>query len=167
MLNTHFEQAAKAVKSLNTKTNGMYGHLLAFAHEHRTNGADALRDHFKAQEKLATLHVKVEMGKNSTYKVAKGKLIKAVELGIALVDADGKPIGKTALEEAIKGVEGASAEAEDKKAPATPFDQFTLALATASDAAKSIPDTDIAMAAGQVQVLLEALVKRIPVAKAA
>jgi len=161
MLNEHYKKAATAVRTMNKSGNTMFGALLRFAHEHRTNGVDALRDHFKAQEKLALSEMKAEMTKNSTYKVAKGKLLKAVELGIELVDANGEAIGKTALEGKIKEAETAATPAAPK-VPATPFDLFSAAIKAASEAADKVEAKDCAIAAGLVSTLYKKLADRIP-----
>lgn len=167
-MNEHFKKAASAVKAIESKGKGMFNALLAFAHDHRTNGADALREHFKAQEKLASVEMKVEMTKNSTYKVAKGKLVKAVELGIELVDTDGKPIGKTALEEKIKEVEGTADESEkETKAVLVPAQEFAELILAASKSADKLADTDITTACAQVSDLYKKLADRLPMAKAA
>jgi hypothetical protein len=162
MLNTHFQKAAAAVKTLNSKASGMYGHLVMFAVENKSLTHEQLKDLFKAQEKLASSQLKVEMGKNSTYKVAKGKIIKAVELGIALVDANGKPVGKTDLEGKIKDAEAALAGPVTPKAEPTAFDKLQMAVAVASEQAKLIDEKDCAIAAGLVSTLYKVLADRIP-----
>jgi hypothetical protein len=159
MLNEHYSKAITAVKTMNKSGTSVFGALLTFAHEHRLNGTDALKAHFKAQEKLASSEKKVEMTKNSTYKVAKGKLVKAVELGIDLMP-DGKALGKTALEDMIADLEG-------PKVPKSDFDKFSDALNTAAKHADKVADADIAIAAGLVSTLYAKLAARIPSAKAA
>jgi hypothetical protein len=163
MLNEHYSKAITAVKTMNKSGTSVFGALLTFAHEHRLNGTDALKAHFKAQEKLASSEKKVEMTKNSTYKVAKGKLVKAVDLGIDLMP-DGKPMGKTALEEKIAEVEDALGGGTPAK---TDFDKFSAALNTASKHADKVSDADVAIAAGLVSTLYAKLAARIPSAKAA
>lgn len=161
MLNEHYKKAAQAVKTMNKSGNSMFGALLAFAHSHKGDGFEALKAQFKAQEKLASDEMKVEMGKNSTYKVAKGKLIKAVELGIPLVDADGKALGKTDLEGKIKEIEDALAGPATPKAEPTPFDLFQAAMKAASEASDKVDAKDAPIMAGMALTLLKKLEARI------
>lgn len=165
-MNEHYKKAAASVKTMNKSGTSMFGALLRFAHDFRTNGAESLKEQFKAHEKLATAEMKVEMTKNSTYKVAKGKLVKAVELGIELVDAEGKAIGKTDLESKIKDAEGAPAPAKPA-AEATDFDKFSQALALASELSDKVKTDDTPIAAGLVSTLYKKLADRMPVAAAA
>lgn len=166
MLNEQFLKAVKAVKAIDSKGKGLFNALRDFVIEIKATDAEALRGYFKAQEQYATTLMKVSMSQNSTYKVAKGKLLKAVELGVRLTDSNGKLLGKSALEDAIKAAEGPAAP-KTPTAPATPFDQCMVAISVLAENAAKVVDKDIAMIAGPVQTLLDQLVKRIPVPIAA
>lgn len=165
MLNENFRKAAASVKAIMAKGKGMWAALSAFAVEYQTNGAEALREQFKAQEKLANSEFKLEIQKNSTYKVAKGKLIKAVELGIPLVDAKGKPMGKTALEEAIKVAEGP--KPTEPKVVLTPALEFAELVMAASKTADTLAVTDMTTACSMVSDLYKKLADRLPMPMAA
>jgi hypothetical protein len=144
-MNENFQKAAAAVKTLNSKGNSMWGALVAFALDASTNGASALKDNFKIEERLAAATMRVEMGKNSTYKVAKSVIVRATEMGIPLVDKDGKARGKTDVEADIKlGKEEKSAS-----------EKFKVAMNTATSIAAKLEAKDIPVAAGLVKELLE------------
>jgi hypothetical protein len=168
MLNKQFEIVGKAVKAIDGKAKGIFGAILAFAIEVKPTDVEQLRGYIKAQEQIVGDTMKVKLGGNSTYKVAKGKVLKAVELGIPLVGKNGKPVGKTALEDAIKAKElELAGPAAPVKAPATPFDNCMVALGVLADEAKKIEDKDIVLLCGPMQATLDALMKRIPQPKAA
>lgn len=166
MLNEQFAVAVKAVKAIDSKGKGLFNALRDYVMAMGVVGIEEMRGYFKAQEQLATTLMKVNMTQNSTYKVAKGKLLKAIELGVSLTDSNGKPLGKTALEDAIKAASPAPTPASTPF-PVSPFDQCMVALGVVSDESKKIPDSDIALLCGPVQALLDQLSKRTPVAIAA
>ena len=170
MLNANYPTAAKAVKAIDSKGKGLWNALHSFAQEIASLGVESVREKFKEQEKLAADHVKVAMTKNSTYKVAKGKLIKAIELGISLVDAKGKPKGKTAIEEEIKaldGGKGGAEEPEEEKSNLTPAQQFAELVLAAGRLVPTLQDADIQTAASMVSDLYGQVASRLPLLKAA
>lgn len=153
-MHTHYEKAAACVKTLNKKGEGLWSHLVLFAVEVGVHGHDVLKDNFKEQEKLATVEAKVEMGKNSTYKVAKSVLVRACEYGVAIVDASGKPRGKTDIEKEL--------EAHKTKKPAP--DRFKIVMNSASTIADELTAHECITATALVQDLLNKLAPRIKVA---
>jgi acyl-CoA-binding protein len=155
-MNEQFKKAAQAVKTINTKGTSMFSLLLMFAVESgATEGQSVdLKPVFGVQEKLATAELKVEMGKNSTYRVAKGTIIGCAKAGIALLDADGKPKGKTALEE----------ELAETKTPKSELDKFKTSMTTAANLLAKLDARDRITAAALVQDLLNEATKGIALA---
>lgn len=165
MLNANYLAAAKAVKTIDSKGKGLWNALLAFTKDFYHLAPDALKDAFKQQEDAANNQLKVQMGKNSTYKVAKGKLLKAHTLGISLVDAKGKAKGKTAIEEEIKAIEGGKASASEPSEPEvtlTPSQQFAELVMAAERLIPSIPQADTPVCAGMVSGLYKQIADRLP-----
>lgn len=160
MLNENFKKVATIVRGLEKKGKGVFGALQTFVIEAGSNGVEALKDALKAQEKLANTEMKMEMQKNSTYKVAKSVLVRAVEANIALVGADGKPRGKTDIEADLDALAAAEPEKTD-------FEKFQAAMNTATQLAGKVSDEDCAIAAGLVSTLYKTLADRIPVKAAA
>lgn len=157
MLNENYKSVANAVKGINAKGRSMWAALVAFTLESNTNGHESLKDNFKAQEKLALGEMKLEMGKNSTYKVAKGVLVRATEYGVAITDPKGKPRGKTDIEKELAALKG-------EKSPA---DKFKVAMTTANTIADKLLDTDCPTAAALVSDLYAKIAARMPMLKAA
>lgn len=129
MYKDHFNKAADTVGILNKKGDGLWGSLALAVHEWRA-AADApvseeqAKEMFKEEEKRLNREKLVAMDKNSTYRVCKSVLIGAVKHDIPLVDADGKPRGKTDVEAAVK----------EEKAGKSPADKFKAALIAATKA---------------------------------
>lgn len=144
-MNQHYEAAVKAVKGLNKQTGALWPSLVLFAVA-TVQGTDA-KPAFKAEEKLASNDAKVKMGENSTYRVQKGIIVAAIAKGIKLVDADGKPRGKTDIEDELK----------EGKAPKSAIDKFKIAMNTAGALADQLAAHDRIMAAALVQDLLKAV----------
>lgn len=150
-MNEQFRKAVTCVKTLNTKAGSLWGALVAFAvsvmpEEHRGGGTSIdVKGQFKSEEALATRELKVEMGKNSTYRVAKGVLVGCAAAGIPLLDANGKARGKTELEEALKAT----------KVPKADIDKFKTTMTTAGNIAAGLSAHDRIMAAALVQDLLK------------
>lgn len=150
-MNEQFRKAVTAVKTLNTKAGTLYTSLVLFAvsvmpEESRTGGQVVdLKPKFKVEETLANAEFKVEMGKNSTYRVVKNLLVNCAAKGIALVDPNGKIKGKTALEDELAGT----------KVPKAEIDKFKVAMNTASAIGDRLSAHDRIMAAALVQDLLK------------
>lgn len=153
-----FKPIAEAVKTANKKNAGTYGSMAKLTLDCTTTRgmttAEALKDFFKAQEKAATVELRVKMGENSTYRVVKGLMLKAVELGISLVRADGDIKGKTELEEEILAA----------KPQKSPLDKFKIAMNTAGAVAKDLTDEECITAAALLNSLLVDVSKRIKLA---
>lgn len=159
-MNGNYEKAVGVVGTLNKKGEGLWGLLCLFAHETRgvdANGKDnkmegeALKAVFVANEKVASKDMRTDMNKNSTYRVAKGILVAAVEADLSLVDSDGKARGKTDLENELK----------DLKVAKSPLEKFQTAVASASKLVDKLDPADHATAyllAKQVADDLAALV---------
>ena len=144
-MNTNYAKAVEAVKTLNKKGEGLWAALCLFVHEvrgeseagkHNKMEGEAMKTFFKTEERVADKDMKVKMGENSTYRVSKGILVKAVELDLSVVDSDGKPVGKTALEKQIKDLE--------TTAPKSPLELFKKAVERAADALDEIDPADMA-----------------------
>ena len=151
-MNKHFEAAAKAVKSIERKTGSLWENLVHFAVS--CDPADPIKDHFKTQEREATVYMKVEMGKNSTYRVQKTLIVNAIAKGVPIVDSDGQPRGKTAVEwdlAALKVKKGAAY-------------RFKIAMSTANNAADELTDGECIAAAALANDLLNKVSARIRVA---
>ena len=159
MLNQHIKDAAMAVKSITSKSNGLWGSLATFVHEHSSQDADALKAIFKAQEAACVSELKVKLGENSTYRVVKSVLVKARLLSIALVDDDGKLRGKTDIEDAIK--------AALYKEPATAYERYTDAVVKAQKQVEKLTAQEVVAAAAVASELLSALEKKLQVRVAA
>lgn len=134
MYKDHFNKAAETVGLLNKKGDGLWGSLALAVHEWRVGLVDnpacpdpteeACKEMFKEEEKRLNREKLVAMDKNSTYRVCKSVLIGAVKHNIPLVDADGKPRGKTDVEAAVK----------EEKAGKSPADKFKAAMSAATKA---------------------------------
>lgn len=151
-MNKHYESAAKAVKSISGKTGSLWENLVHFAVS--VDPTDPMKDAFKAQEREASATMKVEMAKNSTYRVQKGLIVNCVAKGISLVDSDGKPKGKTDLE-------GELAATKVKKSAA---DRFKIILNSANTVADELSDHECITAAALVNDLLNKVSASIRVA---
>lgn len=154
-MNQHYATAAKAVKSLGKAGASLWVSLVMFAMtqqedrvEQPVKGTD-MKPMFKAAETAASVEHKVKMGENSTYRVAKGVIVQAVSLGVALVDEKGKPRGKTDIEDELKGL-------KDEK-PA--IDKFKATMATATALAAKLDAKDTVMAAAMVSDLRKSLLE--------
>lgn len=154
--NEAYEKAIESVGSLNKKGEGLYGHLHRFVMDEGVNGETALKDSFRNHEKHASVDFKVEMGKNSTYRVVKNLFIKCMKHGIPLAAADGTPRGKTALELDVKEAEEAS------KTPKSEAEKFRIALNTAANIGNKLSPTECVMAAALVDDLFKVLADRVP-----
>lgn len=160
-MNGHYEKAVNVVGTLIKKGEGLWGNLVMFTHETRgvdANGKDLSMDGetikavFAANEKVASKDMRTDMNKNSTYRVAKGILIAAVAADLSLIDSEGKPRGKTDLENELK----------DMKEKKTPLEKFQSAIASAAKQVDKLDAADYATAyllAKQVQDDLAAYIK--------
>ena len=158
-MNQHYEKAVAVTKQIEGKATGLWGHLCLFVGDVLATSTDTALDMkkiFKDAEKQATAEKKVDMGKNSTYRVQKGLLIKAVELGIP-VCVDGKPVGKTHIEKLIKD-EAVPAE----KKPA--YERFQSLANSISSVADELPEHDVILATGVLQQVMNKLTPRIKLA---
>lgn len=154
-MNEQFKTAALAVKSIVKKGEGMWAALLLFAHEMSAGKEKPdLKPVFQAEERQASVELKVEMGKNSTYRAAKGTLVAAVKAGIPLVDADGNPRGKTAIENDVKALKEEKSE----------LDKFKTSLNTATSIGAKLNAAERITAAKLVQELLDEMCKGIALA---
>jgi hypothetical protein len=141
-MNKNFEIAAKAVKSITGKSVSLWENLVLFAVA--MDPTTEPKENFKTEERLARTEVKVEIGKNSTYRVAKGVIVNALAKGVALLDADGKPRGKTDIEDQLKA-------AKVKKSAA---DRFKIVMASANTIADELTDAECISAAALANDLL-------------
>lgn len=145
-MHTIYEKCVTAVKTLNSKGESLWGNLVMFASEH--GSAEELKKSFKRNETEAEASQKVRMTENSTYKVAKSVIQRAVESGIPLLDSKGKPRGKTAIE----------LDLADLKTVKTELEKFKTTMATAGNiAAKLTTESDKLTAAKLVDDLLKSL----------
>lgn len=156
--NEAYEKAIESVNSLNKKGEGLYGNLHKFAMENMGDGAKALKETFVSHEKHASVDFKVEMKKNSTYRVVKGLLIACVDKGIPISNADGTPRGKTALELDLKEA------VEAAKTPKTEAEKFRIAMNTAGAIGAKLTDAECVMAAALANELMKTLAARIKMA---
>jgi hypothetical protein len=141
-MNVNYEKAIGVVGTLIKKGEGLWGLLCLFAHDTRgvdANGKDlkmdgeTLKAVFTSNEKVASKDMRTDMNKNSTYRVAKGILIAAVEADLSLVDSDGKPRGKTDLENELK----------DLKEKKSPLEKFQSAIASAAKQVDKLDPADL------------------------
>jgi len=144
-MNGHYEKAVGVVGTLIKKGEGLWGNLVMFVHETRgvdANGkdlsmdGDTIKSVFTGNEKIASKDMRTDMNKNSTYRVAKGILIAAVAADLSLIDSDGKPRGKTDLENELK----------DMKEKKSPLEKFQGAIANASKLVDKLDPADHATA---------------------
>lgn len=154
MLNDTFRKIGSNVKAMNKKGEGIFGLLITYAIPNAVNGHEELRKSIKAQEKFVTEELKVKLGENSTYKVAKNLLCNCVEAGISLTDANGKPKGKTQLEEELAAT----------KTPKTPLEKFRATMDTAMKIADQLSDGECITAAALADTLFKAVAVRIKAA---
>jgi hypothetical protein len=141
-MNVNYEKAIGVVGTLIKKGEGLWGLLCLFAHDTRgvdANGKDlkmdgeTLKAVFTSNEKVASKDMRTDMNKNSTYRVAKGILIAAVEADLSLVDSDGKPRGKTDLENELK----------DLKEKKSHLEKFQSAIASAAKQVDKLDPADL------------------------
>jgi hypothetical protein len=148
-MNANFVKACGVVKRLATGEVKLFPLLLTFVLE-TCPGTDKgvaldIKKDFKKAERDADSEMKVKMGDNSTYRVAKGVLINSVAAGLALCHADGKPKGKTELEN----------ELADLKVPKSEIEKFKAAIGTAEKIGMKLPASDLLIAAALVNELLK------------
>lgn len=153
-MNKHYLEAVGSVASLIKKGEGLWAQLVRFSHEMRTNDTpckdgEAMKASFLTEEKAASKEQKVDMGKNSTYRVIKGILVKAAEYNVELMDAKGKPRGKTDIERELADLV--------PKNTKTPLEKLQASIAAASKQVDEIEDTDLAAATACVEVLYKEL----------
>ena len=115
------------------------------------DAADALKNNITVEEaSYRTEHPKMESFPTA-YRSAKSVIMAAVLAGVSLVDEQGKPLGKSALEAATKEAKG------DTKSE---FDKFSSTLSTAQNIFAKI-DTleDIRKCKALVAMLVDSVVK--------
>jgi hypothetical protein len=162
-MNEHFKAAATAVKTLNKKAGGLFVALVLFAVTDREAVAKGMaatfdmKGVFKGEERAADVEMKVKMGENSTYRVVKNLICNCVKAGIPLVNADGKPRGKSELEQ----------ELAEGKVPKTEAEKFVVAMTTASNIAKKLDASECLTAAKLVADLMRSFEDRLSLKAAA
>lgn len=114
VLNASIIAAVAAAKSVEASSGKVWNGIAEFAINEGLN-EDTAKDAFKEQENLYMEKHKVQPSTYSTYRSAKSVCMNALKNNIDLVDAEGKPRGKTEIEKAIK-----AARDENK----TPFDKW-------------------------------------------
>jgi hypothetical protein len=97
---------------------------------------EVMKGQFKAQEAKATAGG-VSLSELGSYRSAKSVILKAIELEVPLLAADGKPRGKTEVEADIKAL----------KTPETPIETLTRAYALIAKKMSELTTTDEANAA--------------------
>jgi hypothetical protein len=150
-MNENFKKVASAAKAITGKSGTLWFAMVSFQQDFHKLNAEQLKEAIKGQEKEANAELRMKIGENSTYRVVKGVVIKAVELGIALVRKDGKAKGKTEVEKEIK-------EAVGDKSPA---DKFKSTMNTATLIEAKLDVNDVAVAAGLVKDLLDKMLARL------
>lgn len=152
-MNKHYALVATAVSSINKKGEGIWGNLVHYVEDKRaTNNAvtpDQMKLSFKKEEQAASIELKADMGKNSTYRVAKGVLLKAVEHKLVLVDDKGNPRGKTDVERELESL----VEKKEKSAK----EKFEAAMLAATKQIADLEDKDLTAATAQAQALFDGL----------
>lgn len=152
-MNKHYALVATAVNAINKKGEGIWGNLVRYIEDERAaNNAvtpDQMKQSFKKEEAAASIELKADMGKNSTYRVAKGVLLKAVEYKLVLVDSKGNPRGKTDVERELEGL----VEAKGK----SPMEKFAAAMLAATKQIEELEDKDITSACAQAKALYDGL----------
>lgn len=165
-MNTTLTIALDRAFAAQSKGEGSFGSLVEFAHEYTsalTTVGEALRLALKgAIEGEEQAYEKAHAGKSvktlAAWRSAKSVVLAAVEAGIALVDEKGKPIGKTALEKAIK----------ETRSPKSNVEKFAIAMNTASAVfAKVDTLADVMQCKALLAVLADQVVKAEAAAKAA
>ena len=153
-LDGQYAVAVKAVRSLDRKAGGLFAALGAYAIA--LGGVDALtmKQRFLQQEKAATVQEKVDMGKNSTYRVVKNLFINCRTKGVSLVGDDDKLKGKTELEDELDALK------EEK----TPLEKFKAQMVAATNISKHLTGHDRLVAAGLASDLVKELSKGIALA---
>lgn len=152
-MNPRFEEVGKAAKTITGKSGTLYFAMVSFATDPSFVGLDheKLKEAIKGQEKEVNVAMRMKIGDNSTYRVVKGIMIAAREYGISLLRTDGKPKGKTEVEQELK----------DAKGSKSPADKFKATINTATLIEAKLETADLPVAAGIVQDLYDKLVKRI------
>lgn len=155
-LNEHYQQAVDAVKGINKKQGSLWSGLVLFTVEAMALIPNVekpdMKPAFKEAEKIATVEQRVKMGENSTYRVQKGILCSCVSKGVVLVDAKGKPRGKTELEDELAAL----------KVEKSALEKFKVSMNTATAiAGKFTAGSDYITAAGLVSDLLKKLTPHI------
>ncbi len=159
-MNVTFAKSLDAfVKTAAAEVNA-FGTLVTYAQEVITAAVDAkmvpltaLKNTLSVDEAAYKANKpKVEVP--STYRSAKSVILNAVEQGVALVDANGKPLGKTALEKATKEAKDATASVK------TEAQKFASTISTASSIfAKVETVEDITQCKAVLLVLADMVVK--------
>jgi hypothetical protein len=150
-MNVNFETVAKAAKTINGKAGGLWHAMVLFQQDYASLDKDQLKVTIKGQEQEANAALRIKIGENSTYRVVKGVILSAVELGISLINKHGKVRGKTEVEADIKEVKG------EKSA----VDKFKSTLSTANSIADKLLTGDLPVSAGLVKELFDKLADRI------
>lgn len=150
-MNSNFEAAARAAKSISGKNGTLWQSMVLFQQDYPSLDKEQMRNVIKGQEREANVEHRIKVGENSTYRVVKTVILTAIEYGISLVTAKGKPRGKTEVETDIKAARGEKSAA----------DKFKATMATATALAGKLLLGDIPVAAGSVKELFDGLVKRL------
>ena len=103
-IHDEFKAVAQMAKAINSKGAGLWSSLAKFALAHASLSHEVLNDVIKAQMRAVNNELRVDLGKNSTFKVSKSVIVRARELGVSLTDKAGKVRGKTEVEQDIKAL---------------------------------------------------------------
>lgn len=156
-MNVNFQKAGEAAVSVQKKGAGMYGLLVFFlvdinpTHASGSSVKETCAKVFKACEKaFAQENPKAEkLGSIGSYRSAKTVLLQAVEYGVQVLDANGKPRGKTEVEKELAAM----------KEPKTSMDKFKAAMTTADKMVDDLVGTsELALAYSLAKTLHDKLV---------
>jgi hypothetical protein len=155
-MNVTFAKSADAFIQAEKKEGNAFTSLVEYAVSVMTDvlakdAADALKNKFAAEEDGYKVAKKID-AMPTAYRSSKSVIMSAVKLGVPLVDADGKALGKTAIEKATKEAKG-----DDGK---TELAKFTSTMSTAMSIFTKM-DTlhDVQAAYKLVEELANAVVK--------
>jgi epoxyqueuosine reductase QueG len=131
MSNVTFAKSVDAFVAAQNKQVNAFGTLSAFAYAIvkeltvvPTEQADVLKNAVSVEEQAYKAEHPKMAEFPTTYRSAKSVIMSAVKYGVSLVDEHGKPVGKSALEAAVKDAKGDSGKPE--------LDKFRSTMATAA-----------------------------------